>query len=162
MNVTVICVGKLKERFWAEAQGEYVKRLSSFCKLQIVELSEERLPADPSPALIQNALRKEAEAIRAKIPPRSHVVAMCVEGVLRSSEALADTLRGGAWGGDSAAKGVVFLLGGSFGLDEALKAEADERLSMSPMTFPHHLARVMVLEQLYRAFQILRGSPYHK
>ncbi len=161
MNIQLICVGKLKERFWAEAAAEYVKRLASYCKLQVVELPEERLPADPSPALIRAALKKEAAVIRARLAPGSYLVALCVEGRLRSSEELAAQLQSGAWGANGA-KRLVFLIGGSYGLDEALKAEADDRLSMSPMTFPHHLARVMVLEQLYRAFQIDRGGPYHK
>ncbi len=161
MNVQLICVGKLKERFYADACAEYQKRLGAFCKLTITELAEEKLPADPSPALIDAALKKEAAAIRVKLPPNAYVIAMCVEGRMRSSEELAAKLREDVWA-DGSAKGLVFLIGGSYGLDDALKREAHDRLSMSPMTFPHHLARVMVLEQLYRSFQISRGSPYHK
>ncbi len=159
MNVQLICVGKLKEKFWADAVAEYVKRLSPFCKLTITELPEEKLPSDPSPALIAAALKKEAAAIRSKLPPNASVVALCIEGRMRSSEELAGLLR--TWE-NNPAKHLVFLIGGSYGLDEALKSEAWTRLSMSPMTFPHHLARVMALEQLYRAFQINKGSPYHK
>ena len=153
-KVTIRCVGKLKEKFYIDAAAEYVKRLSRFCKLELVELPEERLPEDPSPAQI-----KEAAAIRAKLPSGAALIALCVEGEPRSSEALARQMA--AW----ASQGVghlVFLIGGSFGLHPSIKAEARLRLSMSPMTFPHHLARVMVLEQIYRAFKINEGSSYHK
>lgn len=159
MNVTLICVGKLKEKFYIDAAAEYQKRLSAFCRLQLVELPEERLPQEPSPAQIDAALQKEAAAIRAKLPPHSSLVALCVEGGLRSSPELAELLR--TWEHNSA-KHLVFLIGSSYGLDEALKSEAWVKLSMSPMTFPHHLARVMLLEQLYRGFQINGGSKYHK
>ena len=158
-KVTILCVGKLKEKFYTEAVAEYSKRLSRFCKLDILELPEERLPEDPSPAQIGAALAKEADAIRSKLPPSAYVIAMCVEGKPRSSEALARLMA------DSANRGgshLVFLIGGSFGLHPSVKALADERLSMSPMTFPHHLARVMLLEQVYRAYQINAGSRYHK
>lgn len=158
-SVTLICVGKLKEKFYIDAAAEYVKRLKPFCRFALMELPEEKLPQAPSRALIQAALKKEAEAIRAKIPPRSQVAALCIEGRLLSSEELAGQLL--AWEGGSVGH-LVFLIGSSYGLDETLKAEANLRLSMSPMTFPHHLARVMLLEQLYRAFQINQGSPYHK
>lgn len=159
MNVHLICVGKLKESFYAQAAAEYVKRLKPFCRLSLVELPEERLPQEPSQAQIDAALSREAEAIRAKLPPSCSVVALCVEGRLRSSEELAGLLR--TWE-QSSAKHLAFVIGGSYGLDQSLKAEAWVRLSMSPMTFPHHLARVMVLEQLYRAFQINGGTRYHK
>lgn len=158
-KVTILCVGKMKEKFYMDAAAEYVKRLSRFCKPEIVELPEERLPEDPSPAQIEAALAKEADAIRAKLPPAAMVIALCVEGKLRSSEELARLVA------DSAARGgshLVFLIGGSFGLHPSVKALAAEKLSMSPMTFPHHLARVMLLEQVYRAYQINAGSRYHK
>ena len=158
-RVIVICVGRMKERFYAGAAAEYIKRLSRYCKLEIVELPEQRLPENPVPAGIRRALAKEAEAIRAKLPPSSAVAAMCIEGELRSSEGMARLLDDAAAGGE---KCLVFLVGGSFGLDEGLKKEAWVRLSMSPMTFPHHLARVMLLEQIYRGFQINEGGKYHK
>ena len=162
-RITLLCVGKLKEKFYAEAAAEYAKRLSRFCKLEILALQEERLPEDPSPAQIDGALRKEAEAIRRKIPPSSRLVALCVEGRLRSSEELARTMAAWDVGAESGLeKRLVFLIGGSFGLHESIKAEAWDRLSMSPMTFPHHLARVMLLEQIYRACQINAGTRYHK
>ena len=144
-KVTILCTGKLKEKFYLDAAAEYVKRLSRFCKLEIVELPEERLPEDPSPAQIEAALSKEADAVRAKLPNGCLVIAMCVEGRERSSEDLAR-----------------YLADSSFGMHESLKRQAALRLSMSPMTFPHHLLRVMLLEQIYRAYQINAGSRYHK
>ena len=162
-RITLLCVGKLKEKFYAEAAAEYAKRLSRYCKLEIVELAEERLPEDPSPAQIDAALAREAEAIRKKLPPSSRLIALCVEGRLRSSEELAQTMAAWAAGVDNGLeKRLVFLIGGSFGLHESIKAEAWTKLSMSPMTFPHHLARVMLLEQIYRACQINAGTRYHK
>ena len=158
-KMTILCTGKLKEKFYLDAVAEYVKRLSRFCKLEIIELPEERLPEDPSPAQIEAALSKEADAVRAKLPNGCLVIAMCVEGRERSSEELAQLV--GTWE-QSSAKHLVFLIGGSYGLHPSIKAEAQVKLSMSPMTFPHHLARVMLLEQIYRAFKIREGSSYHK
>jgi len=159
LSVHLICVGKLKEKFYLGACDEYLKRLSAYCKLTLVELPEEKLPQNPSQAQIDGALEKEAAAIRGKIPQNSSVIAMCVEGKTRSSEELADLFRTFE---QNSARHLVFLIGGSFGMAESLKKEAWVRLSMSPMTFPHHLARVMVLEQIYRAFKINEGSSYHK
>ena len=159
LSVHLICVGKLKEKFYQEACAEYVKRLSAYCRLTLVELPEEKLPKEPSQAQIDQALAKEAQAIRSKLPPGSSVIALCIEGRERSSEDFAKLFS--TWE-HSSAKHLVFVIGGSYGLDPALKAEAWVRLSMSPMTFPHHLARVMLLEQLYRAFKIQEGSSYHK
>ncbi len=162
-RVILLCVGKLKEKFYAEAAAEYAKRLSRYCKLEIVELPEERLPETPSAAQIEGALLKEAEAIRRKLPPSSRLIALCVEGRLRSSEELARTMAAWAAGTEMGQeKRLVFLIGGSFGLHASIKAEAWAKLSMSPMTFPHHLARVMLLEQIYRAYQINGGTRYHK
>lgn len=158
-NIHIICVGKLKEPFYIQAVAEYAKRLSPYCRLTIVELPEEKLPQEPSQAQIDAALRKEAAAIRQKLPPRARVVALCVEGQLLSSPELAKRLRVWEIGPTNQ---LCFLIGGSYGLDEALKQEAQVRLSMSPMTFPHHLFRVMLLEQLYRGFKINEGSSYHK
>lgn len=158
-KVTILCVGKLKEKFYIDAAAEYVKRLSRFCKLELVELPEERLPEDPSPAQIEAALAKEADAVRGKLPQGCLLIALCVEGKLCSSEELAAFLAESAVRGGSH---VVFLIGSSFGLHPSLKAMAAKRLSLSPMTFPHHLARVMLLEQIYRAYQINSGSRYHK
>lgn len=159
LHVRLICVGKLKEKFYREACAEYEKRLKGYCKLEIIELTEQRLPDSPSQAQIDTALAKEAEAIRAKIPAGSAVVAMCIEGSTLSSEQFADKLS--KWMGNGVSH-ISVLIGGSCGLDESLKKSAQLRLSMSPMTFPHHLARVMVLEQLYRALNIASGGKYHK
>ena len=158
-KVTILCVGKLKERFYAEAAAEYAKRLSRYCKLDIVELPEERLPEPPSQAQIDAALEREATAIRAKLPAGAVLITLCIEGQLRSSEELARKMD--SWSSQGAGH-LVFLIGGSCGLSPSLKAQAAERLSMSPMTFPHHLARVMLLEQIYRAYQINTGGKYHK
>ena len=157
-RITVLCVGKLKEKFYADAAAEYCKRLSRYCKIEVTELPETRLPEDPSPAEIKRALAAEANAIRQKLEGGA-VVAMCIEGQTCSSEALSKKLAAFALEGKSK---VTFLIGGSFGLDETLKKQADWRLSMSPMTFPHPLARVMLLEQIYRACQIAEGTRYHK
>ena len=159
VDVTVICVGKLKEKFYQEAAAEYVKRLKGYCKLNIVELAEQKLPKNPSLGEILTAMEKEGDAIRTKIPPNSSVIALAVEGTMRSSEELAQMIS--AWS-HNASKHLVFIIGGSYGLHPSIKAGAWATLSMSPMTFPHHLARVMLLEQLYRAFQIAEGSKYHK
>ena len=159
LSIHLICVGKLKEKFYREAVEEYTKRLSAYCKLNLVELPEVKLPQNPSQGEIQAALDKEGAAIRAKIPQNASVIAMCVEGKTRSSEELAALVR--TWE-QNAAKHLVFVIGGSYGLHPSIKEEAWVRLSMSPMTFPHHLARVMLLEQIYRAYQILSGSKYHK
>ena len=158
-KVTIICTGKLKEKFYLDAAAEYAKRLSRFCTLTILELPEDRLPESPSPAQIEAALAREADAVRAKLPAGCLLIAMCVEGQERSSEALARYLA------EAAARGaghIVFLIGSSYGMHHSLKQQADLRLSMSPMTFPHHLLRVMLLEQIYRAYQINAGSKYHK
>lgn len=158
-KVSIICVGKMKEKFYIDAAAEYVKRLSRFCKLEIIELPEDRLPDDPSQAQIDAALAKEADAIRTKLPASCYIIAMCVEGKTRSSEELARLMEESVHQGGSH---LVFLIGGSFGLHPSVKALASFKLSMSPMTFPHHLARVMLLEQIYRGYQINTGSKYHK
>ena len=158
-RVTVLCVGKLKEKFYIDAAAEYVKRLQRHCKLELIELPEQRLPDDPSPAEIQKALRAEGDAIRERLPKGGAVIALCIEGKPCSSQELSRRMA------DLAVQGktqLTFLIGGSVGLDEDLKRQADWRLSMSPMTFPHHMARIMLLEQIYRAYQIAGGTKYHK
>ena len=158
-RVTVLCVGKLKEKFYLEAAAEYVKRLQRFCKLELVELPESRLPETPSPAEVQRALAAEAAAIRERLPKGGAVIALCIEGKPCSSVELSRRMEELAVAGKTQ---LTFLIGGSVGLDESLKQQADWRLSMSPMTFPHHLARIMLLEQIYRAYQISAGTKYHK
>ena len=159
LSVRLICVGKLGEKFWADAVKEYAKRLGAYCKLEITELPERRLPQEPSAGEIAQALDREAALIEAKIPQGAAVVALCVEGKPMSSEQFADYLGKLTVSGTSR---VCLLIGGSCGMAERIKQRAALRLSMSPMTFPHHLARVMVLEQLYRALNIAAGGKYHK
>lgn len=159
LAVRLICVGKLGERFWAEAVREYEKRLSAYCRLEIVELPEQRLPQSPSAGEIAQAIEKEAALIEDRLPAGAAVVALCVEGKLFSSEELAGYLERLTVSGTSR---LCLLIGGSHGLAERVKRRAALRLSMSAMTFPHHLARVMVLEQLYRALNIAAGGKYHK
>ena len=158
-KITVLCVGKLKEKFYLDAVAEYVKRLSRFCKLEIIELPEQRLPQTPSEGEIAQALDREAALIESRIWPGAAVIAMCVEGKTMSSEQLADYFSRLTVSGTSK---ICLLIGGSCGLSERVKQRAALRLSMSPMTFPHHLARVMVLEQVYRALNIAAGGKYHK
>ena len=158
-RVTVLCVGKLKEKFYIDAAAEYVKRLQRHCKLELIELPEQRLPDDPSPAEIQKALRTEGDAIRERLPKGGAVIALCIEGRPCSSQELSRRM---AEFGVQGKTQLTFLIGGSVGLDEDLKRQADWRLSMSPMTFPHHMTRIMLLEQIYRAYQIAGGTKYHK
>mgnify|MGYP002533630547 CR=1 FL=1 len=159
LRIDLLVVGKLKEDYWRRACEEYTKRLGAFAKVQILELPEARMPQNPSEAQIAAALKEEGQAILAKIAPQSFVTAMCIEGQEMSSVALSQKMQQLAARGASQ---LTFLIGSSFGLDEDLKKKADLRLSMSPMTFPHHLARVMLLEQIYRAYQIEAGTKYHK
>ena len=158
-NVTVLAMGKLKEKFYIQAVEEYAKRLRAYCKFQLLELPEYRLPEDPSPAQIADGLAAEARLIREKIPKGAWFCVLTPEGKKLSSEAFARTLSEVKLSGKSS---LCFLLGSSFGIDPGIKQQADLRLSFSDMTFPHHLARVMLLEQLYRAETIQAGSRYHK
>ena len=158
-DITLIVMGKLKEKFYISAAAEYEKRMKAYASFRIVELPEFRLPENPSPAEIQNGLEKEAEQILTKIPKGAWFCVLTPEGKLLSSEALAAKMKEVKNSGKGSA---CFLIGSSFGMAQRIKDKADFRLSMSPMTFPHHLARVMVLEQLYRAEAIQAGSKYHK
>lgn len=158
-SITLITVGKLKEKFYLAAAEEYSKRLKGYCKFSLLELSEYRLPEEPSPAQISDGLQKEGAEILSKVPKGAWLCILTPEGKLMSSESLAETLSKVKASGKSSA---CFVIGSSFGIAPEVKAKADLKLSMSPMTFPHHLARVMVLEQLYRAEAIQAGSKYHK
>ena len=158
-DITLIVMGKLKEKFYISAAAEYEKRMKAYASFKIVELPEFRLPENPSPAEIQNGLEKEAEQILTKIPKGAWFCVLTPEGKLLSSEGLAAKMKEVKNSGKGSA---CFLIGSSFGMAQRIKDKADFRLSMSPMTFPHHLARVMVLEQLYRAEAIQAGSKYHK
>lgn len=159
LTVNIICVGSLKEKFWKDAISEYQKRLKAFCKFEIIEISEYKLPDNPSDSEIENALSKEAEKITAKIPKGAATVAMAIEGNSFSSEKLAQQISNFELRGLSS---VAFIIGSSFGLSPQIKQKANLLLSMSPMTFPHQLARVMLCEQIYRAFSIKNNTKYHK
>ena len=158
-DITLIVMGKLKEKFYLSAAEEYQKRLKGYCSFKIVELPEHRLPEDPSPAEIQTGLDKEAELIFAKIPKNAWLCIFTPEGKILSSEEFAGKLKEVKNMGKSSA---CFLIGSSFGISQKVKDKADFKLSMGKMTFPHHLARIMVLEQIYRAEAIQAGSKYHK
>ena len=158
-DITLIAMGKLKEKFYLTAAAEYEKRLKAYCQFRIIELSEVRLSENPTTGEISAALEKEADTILAKIPKGAWFCTLTPEGKLLSSEDLAGKLQEVKLSGKSSA---CFLIGSSFGMSPRLKAMADLKLSISPMTFPHHLARIMVLEQLYRAEAIQAGSKYHK
>lgn len=159
LAVTLICVGKMRERFYIDAFSEYSKRLGAYCRFACIELSETRLPDSPSQKEIAAALEKEAAEIEKNIPSDAYTVAMCVEGRQMPSEAVAKLLSEREGSGKPK---LCFVIGGSFGLSPRIKAAADLRLSMSEMTFPHHLARVILAEQIYRGFKINEGSKYHK
>jgi len=147
LGVKVICVGRLKEKHYIDACAEYEKRLSRYCSFELTEVPE------------TGDLAKDGAAVLAKIPAGAHVVALCIDGKLHSSQDLADLVQQCALSGKSR---VCFLIGGSDGLADAVKSRAQQKLSMSRMTFPHHLARVMLMEQIYRAFTIIEGGKYHK
>ena len=158
-SITLITVGRLKEKFYTSAAEEYAKRLRAYAKFDLCELPEHRLPEDPSPAQIADGLQKEGAQILSKVPKGAWVCVLSPEGKMLSSEQLAATLAQMKSAGSSSA---CFIIGSSFGLAPEVKQKANLLLSMSRMTFPHHLARVMVLEQLYRAEAIQAGSKYHK
>ena len=159
LNITIIAIGKLKEQYLRDASAEYQKRLSASCKLNIIELTPEKLSDNPSAKEIENALNSEAKKIIEKIPKGAKVYSMCIEGKQRSSEELSREIDDLALEG---ASNIVFIIGGSFGLSDEVKRLSAYKLSMSKMTFPHQIARIMLLEQIYRAMQISLGTKYHK
>ena len=159
LAVKFVCVGRMREKFYIDAFSEYTKRLQSLCKFEIVEPAEQRLSENPSDKEIKVALDKEAQDIMKAIPTDAYVVAMCVEGKQMPSEGMGELI---AARENSGKPRLCFVIGGSFGLADSVKQRADMKLSMSKMTFPHHLARVMLIEQLYRGFKINEGSRYHK
>ncbi len=158
IKITLITLGKLKEKYLRDAADEYSKRMSRYCKLDIIELNPISLPEKPAQSEINAALQKEAEMIEKRIPEGAVVVPFCVEGKNLSSEALAEFV------GDNtdSGKNMCFIIGSSYGLSDTVKQKADLKLSLSNMTFPHQLFRVMCLEQIYRAFKINEGGTYHK
>lgn len=159
MNITVIAVGKIKEKFYTEALAEYSKRLSRYCSLKIVEVEDEKTPDGASEALNASIMKKEADSIRKHIPKDSYVISLAIEGKRYDSVGFADHIQKLGVNGRS---NIVFLIGGSLGIDELLKKESGELISFSDMTFPHQLMRVILLEQIYRSFRIINNEPYHK
>lgn len=159
LNITLICVGRMRENHYISAFAEYEKRLKPFCKFELTELNEVKLSQNPSQAEIESGVAKEAVTIESHIPSGAYVIAMCIEGKQISSNAFAELLQKCANDGKSR---ICFVVGSSFGLDTCIKKRADLCLSMSEMTFPHHLARVMLAEQIYRGIMINEGSKYHK
>ena len=158
LTVTVVCIGKCKEKYWRDACAEYAKRLTGFCRFSIVELEESRVPEKASPAQIEQALQEEGKRILSKTGD-AVLISLCIEGKELSSPDLSKTLQKLAIDGNSK---VCFAIGGSWGLSEEVKRASRLKLSMSPMTFPHQLARVMLCEQVYRAFPIAQDGKYHK
>ncbi len=159
MKITVVCVGKIKERFFADALKEYEKRLSRYCKLSIVELQDEKTPDGASAALEEQIRRKEGERILKALPEGAYSIALAIQGKQLSSEELAETIEKLGVNGTSH---IVFIIGGSLGLSKEVISRAEYFLSFSKMTFPHQLMRVILLEQIYRAYRINSGEPYHK
>lgn len=158
IQVTVITVGNLKESYWRDAVAEYEKRLCAFCKPNVIQLKEAKLPENPSEGEIRSALADEGQRILAAMPPRSFRIALCVEGKQFSSEELAAKLEGVL----SENGNLCLVIGSSHGLSDEVKAACQLRLSVSKLTFPHQMMRVLLLEVLYRAFSIIKGTKYHK
>ncbi len=159
IRVKIIALGKLKERYLRDAFDEYAKRLSSLCSFEVIEIEPERLSENPSSKEIAVALKREAALIEKKLPEGALTVAMCIEGKQFSSEAFSKYISNAAVSGKGC---IAFLIGSSYGLDEQLKNKVNIKMSMSEMTFPHQLARIMLAEQIYRGFKILEGGAYHK
>lgn len=159
MKITLITVGKIKEKFYVDAIAEYSKRLSRYCRLDIVQVADEKTPDSASQLQEQQIKDKEGERILAQIRDSSYVAALAIEGEMLSSEQLAEKIDRLGVGGQSH---IVFVIGGSLGLSEAVLRRADYKLSFSKMTFPHQLMRVILLEQIYRSYRIIHGEPYHK
>jgi len=159
MNIRIIAVGKLKEKYWRDAVSEYVKRLGAYCSIEITEVRESRLPANPSAADEAAGKEAEGEDILRYISKGDYVITLEIKGKKLSSEQLADKMESLALGGKS---NVAFVIGGSLGLSSEVSRRADFKLSFSDMTFPHQMMRVILLEQIYRSFKINRNETYHK
>lgn len=159
MRITLITVGKIKEKFYVDAIAEYSKRLSRYCKLDIVQVEDEKTPDSASELQKRQIKEKEGERILAQVKDGSYVIALAIEGEMLSSEALAEKIERLGIAGQSQ---IAFIIGGSLGLSEAVLKRADHKLSFSRMTFPHQLMRVILLEQIYRSYRIIHGEPYHK
>lgn len=159
MNISIISVGKLKEKYLKAGIEEYTKRLGSYTKINEIEVADEKAPEQLSEADMEIVKRKEADRILAKISPDAYVIALAIDGKMKTSEALAKDIESLMTYGRSK---IVFVIGGSLGLHDDVLKRADEKLSFSKMTFPHQLMRLILVEQVYRAFRIMKGEPYHK
>ena len=159
MKITVIAVGKIKEKFYTDAIAEYSKRLSRYCRLEVIQVADEKTPDGASEAQERQIKEKEGSRILAQIKDGAYVIALAVQGTMLSSEQLASKLNKLGVDGQSQ---IVLLIGGSLGLSDEVLKRADYHLSFSPMTFPHQLMRVILLEQIYRSYRIISGEPYHK
>lgn len=159
MKITILCVGKVKEKFYRDAIGEYQKRLSRYCKLEIVELTDEKTPDGASETVENQIKEKEGNRILSKIREEDYVIALAIDGKMQDSVELSKNIQQLGVRGKSS---IVFVIGGSLGLSEEVLKRADEKLSFSKMTFPHQLMRVILLEQVYRSYRIMNGEPYHK
>ena len=159
LKIKIIAVGKIKEKFYTDACNEYIKRLGAFCSISVTEIPEYKCSDNPSSAEIQTVMKKEGEKILDAVPEGAYIIPMCIEGKQLSSAELAQKIEEISISGTNT---ICFVIGGSFGLDDAVKEKGKIRLSMSKMTFPHMLARVMLIEQIYRALSINKGTKYHK
>lgn len=158
LRVKLVVLGKLKEKYWADAAKEYIKRLSGYCRIEVCEIKDSAVPENPSLGEIDAVLSKEAEEIIRQIGSIRNVVSLCIEGKSISSEELSEMLGTAEMNGGS----IAFVIGSSHGLHESVKKLSCSRISFSRMTFPHQLARIMLLEQIYRGFKIKKGENYHK
>ncbi|WP_167957924.1 23S rRNA (pseudouridine(1915)-N(3))-methyltransferase RlmH [Anaerosporobacter faecicola] len=159
MKITVLCVGKIKEKYFTLGIEEYAKRLSRYCKLEIIEVPDEKTPDNASENEELQIKAKEGDRILRYIKDNAYVIALAIEGKMLTSEELSEKMEQLGINGDS---NVVFVIGGSLGLDKRILDRADYKLSFSKMTFPHQMMRMVLLEQVYRGFRIMKGEPYHK
>lgn len=159
MKITIVCVGKIKEAFYRDAAAEYIKRLSRYCRLEVLEVADEKTPEEASVLLLDQIKEKEAKRLLEKIRNDAFVCALEIQGKRFSSEDFAGWIEHAGISGNSH---IQFVIGGSLGLHESVRRRADMAISFSDMTFPHQLMRVILLEQVYRAFRIINGEPYHK
>lgn len=158
-TISIVCVGKIKEKYWNDAISEYSKRLSRYCKINIIEVQDEKTPDNAPPAVEDQIKKKEGDRILQNLDPNAHVCVLAINGKKYSSEGFSQYI------GKLGVQGVnhiQFVIGGSLGLHETILAKADSSISFSDMTFPHQMMRVILLEQVYRAYRIMRGEPYHK
>ncbi len=158
-NISIVCVGKIKEKYWNDAISEYSKRLSRYCKVNIIEVADEKTPDNAPPAIEDQIKKKEGDRILANLDPGAHVCVLAIKGKRFTSESFSEKIQSLGVQGVSH---IQFVIGGSLGLHDDVMKRADSSISFSDMTFPHQMMRVILLEQIYRAYRIMRGEPYHK